>query len=564
MSIPGSTRGHGLWALGLALFIAAPAYAAWVPAGTPICTAAGDMFRPAIAPDGSGGAYIAWEDWRSGGTQGVFMQHEDAWGNAQWVANGFRVCTDPSNEFSPAVIADGAGGVIVVWQDDRTAGESDLFAQRLDGSGARRWAAGGVLVRSGPGYAHTPVLCPDGAGGAIVAWNVIPGSSCVDTCSQFFVQHLTAAGTRGWPGTGGVAIYTARGGIDSPSLVTDHAGGAIVVWGDQRNGDPDVFAQRVNSSGAMVWAGSGVPVCVESDAQSDPAAAVLDIGVLVTWDDYRFGDAPYAYGQALDLSGTALAVDNGIPIAPGQSDQFARALQVADGALIAFMGAPNIQKVDTDGVLQLGSSGVPLRPSCQGALAPVIVTDGGQGAIVFWQGSCDFVTYNLRAQRVNSMGTAQWVSDGLAMGPSAYGQAFFAAIADGQGGAIAAWEDQRNGGFSIYAQKVTGGGVVAPTTGVGPGAPARAFFAPPYPNPARGRTELDFSLGAAGRVDVDVLDVSGRLVRHLAEAERFEPGEHALVWDGRDDAGQSAPAGLYLARVRAAGGEALHRIVMLR
>ena len=41
-------------------------------------------------------------------------------------------------------------------------------------------------------------------------------------------------------------------------------------------------------------------------------------------------------------------------------------------------------------------------------------------------------------------------------------------------------------------------------------------------------------------------------------------GSHARAWDGRDDAGRAAPAGLHFARREAGGQVAARRLVLLR
>jgi flagellar hook assembly protein FlgD len=64
-------------------------------------------------------------------------------------------------------------------------------------------------------------------------------------------------------------------------------------------------------------------------------------------------------------------------------------------------------------------------------------------------------------------------------------------------------------------------------------------------------------------VQLDVLDLSGRHVRALAP-RRFEAGAAELTWDGRDDLGRSAPAGVYWLRVSGDAGDASRRVVLLR
>ncbi len=86
-------------------------------------------------------------------------------------------------------------------------------------------------------------------------------------------------------------------------------------------------------------------------------------------------------------------------------------------------------------------------------------------------------------------------------------------------------------------------------------AAAPALRASVAPNPARGAAELSFTLPAAGDVDVQVVDLLGRRVRTLASGAR-NAGPVRLHWDGADDQGRPAPAGVYryVVRARPRGG----------
>jgi hypothetical protein len=44
----------------------------------------------------------------------------------------------------------------------------------------------------------------------------------------------------------------------------------------------------------------------------------------------------------------------------------------------------------------------------------------------------------------------------------------------------------------------------------------------------------------------------------------FAPGAHSIGWDGRDDSGATAAAGVYFARLAAGGRSATVRIVRVR
>ena len=99
-----------------------------------------------------------------------------------------------------------------------------------------------------------------------------------------------------------------------------------------------------------------------------------------------------------------------------------------------------------------------------------------------------------------------------------------------------------------------------------PAAPAAAGARPRLavsPNPAAGPAQLAWTLPAAGRVTLEVLDVTGRRVAALFEGEAVA-GPHALRWDGRGSDGRAVPPGVYLARLVTPGAVATTRLVRVR
>jgi len=83
------------------------------------------------------------------------------------------------------------------------------------------------------------------------------------------------------------------------------------------------------------------------------------------------------------------------------------------------------------------------------------------------------------------------------------------------------------------------------------------------PNPFNPTTRLAFSLPAAGHAVVDVLDLQGRLVRTLLSGPRAA-GEQTVEWDGRDANGRPVASGSYLARLRAGGRTATHKLILAK
>jgi hypothetical protein len=106
-------------------------------------------------------------------------------------------------------------------------------------------------------------------------------------------------------------------------------------------------------------------------------------------------------------------------------------------------------------------------------------------------------------------------------------------------------------------------GALAPVDAPRPGPSARLAFRAPQPVPSTGAVSLALELPRAGTVDVDVLDVSGRVVRTVHRGEA-PAGILRLAWDGRDVAGRAAPAGVYFARARLESERATTRLLIVR
>lgn len=102
------------------------------------------------------------------------------------------------------------------------------------------------------------------------------------------------------------------------------------------------------------------------------------------------------------------------------------------------------------------------------------------------------------------------------------------------------------------------------TTDVGPAVGLRPLeLAPPVPNPSAGAMRLRATLAQKGHIRLDIVDISGRQVRLLMDAE-VGAGAMEWSWDGRDDRGVRAGAGVYFARLRTPAGIHAQRLVKLR
>ena len=104
----------------------------------------------------------------------------------------------------------------------------------------------------------------------------------------------------------------------------------------------------------------------------------------------------------------------------------------------------------------------------------------------------------------------------------------------------------------------------ASTDVTGATVPPRVRFDAPCPSPARGVARLSYTLPAPAEVGLVVLDLGGRVVRRLVPPAVEAAGTRERVWDGHDDHGRAAPAGVYLAVLSVAGERLERRVALVR
>jgi hypothetical protein len=264
-------------ALGARQANAAPNHAvAWPPdpsLNVPVCTAAYSQRTPAIAPCASGGAYIAWTDFRAGQDtppgidfQGdIYVQRVTASGAIApgWPVDGVPVCTAPGRQVNPVLVRDAEDGVYVVWEDTRGF-DNDVYAQRITPSGtiARGWPVDGLPVVALPFDQNQAVATEDGEGGLIVAWSDIRDTFAGD----IYAQKITSSGgvAPNWP-VNGVALTLTPSPMneENPAITSDGAGGAIVAWDLRSPLTPaGIYAQHITRLGLIDsgWPSNGLQI----------------------------------------------------------------------------------------------------------------------------------------------------------------------------------------------------------------------------------------------------------------------------------------------------------------
>ena len=116
---------------------------------------------------------------------------------------------------------------------------------------------------------------------------------------------------------------------------------------------------------------------------------------------------------------------------------------------------------------------------------------------------------------------------------------------------------------SIYVGKLQQPGLTTPVDDI-PYSRSKIHLAGNYPNPFNPSTTISYTLpdnDGPRLVQLRVYDVGGRLVRQLVD-EAQGPGSYSVIWDGTDQRGSLAGAGVYFVRLQQ-GAEVATRPVAL-
>ncbi|MBN1676620.1 MAG: cadherin-like domain-containing protein [Kiritimatiellae bacterium] len=420
---------------------------------TPICTAAGEQQNLQVCTDGAGGMIMVWEDTRSGDTN-IYAQCVNYDGDVQWTSNGVVICDAAAAQLSPQIVSDNVGGAIITWQDLRGGGW-DIYAQRISYTGTVEWAANGIAVCSASDAQTEPQITGDNVGGAIVTWQENRDSNL-----DIYAQRLSHTGTVYWAANG-VTICNDGAAQQTPKLTGDNVGGAIIAWQDSRGSDIDIYAQRISHTGTVYWAANGVAVCAAASNQTAHELIGDNVGgAILVWEDLRAGNSDL-YAQRVSHTGAVYWAANGIVIcsdAAAQTDPYLTPDGIG-GTIVTWADSRGSdidiygQHLSTTGTVSWTADGVVVCDATGQQTAPAGISDSLGGALVSWQ-DCRTGTNDLYAELLDKDGAAQWAADGLLLCGAASAQTSLRVVSDGRGGTISAWSDSRNGTGDIYAQRL--------------------------------------------------------------------------------------------------------------
>lgn len=418
---------------------------------------------PSLVSDGSGGAFVFWNETPYKYGTGLYANHVDTGGHYLWGVEGKKIATGEVSP--PEAISDGSGGTIVAWGD-----KNGLYVWRLDSAGNSIWTWEEAYPELG-----LRGITDDGSGGAILLRQ--------DRNEQVYAQRISAEGVSLW-GERGANIGRIQYAYMGMPIVSDGSGGTVVVWEDpNREG---VYAQRISQDGKVLWSGDGVPITSRTDETERPQLIKDGTGnFIITWTEHSFeeGFREIIYVQKLSADGNRLWGEQGILIHDStemQSDPHLTA-DGSGGCIVFWRETQHIdfktsevlaQRMNSAGEMLWQEDGVPVSDITQNSPSPdlglVYVTgDGAGGGTVIWV--ADKYTgrkheRQVYAQKLNSDGQRVWSEGEIEVykNPPFHTIGYSSVISDGNGGFVIGSRVSEGSNMSrtdsVYIQRIGSAG----------------------------------------------------------------------------------------------------------
>lgn len=468
--------------------------AGWRPNGTPVVATPGnqpDGNQYTVDVDAYGGAWIAWVDSRNPANRDIFIQQIRSNGTTRWDTTGHALITAPNEQSQIKLAPDGRGGAFLTWRHVTASNTVDLFVQRIDSTGTPLWSPGnvGVAMCDAVGEQTKPRIIYSSIDNAIVSWEDFRNDPGGNSNEDVFVNKITGTTsiTKLW-GAQGVAATLNNEHQRESRLSSDGSGGCVLLWEDERNNsfvpNQNVYAQRLNSSGAVVWTTDGTVVVERPSAQFAPICRESGGRLLLMWGDMRDGSRS-VYRSVWNLNGTPVLqpfdgtltvedVAGNISKNWVLSNETGRVIHTwVDGRRFGFgnriyysindvFTGNYVNTVNNGNPLTLDSTNIVRQDGSDNNNYPLTLPTPAPdlGAIVIYYNTANQMT-TLHGQKINRNGVRQWGSYGIALSGSLENPDFLSGVPNStNGGAYFAYSVSNLTTFinEVWFQSIDGSG----------------------------------------------------------------------------------------------------------
>ena len=349
--------------------------------------------------------------------------------------------------------------------------------------------------------------------------------------------------------------------ISNPNpAVSDRAGNSIILYSDSSQTDFDTKLQKLNVDGEFLW-GEGVDIFpVGRRTIADGVGGVIIAGARREFDGQG---AHYIVGaQRINSSGDIIWGEEGIELVNSLASKPQKPKMISDSVNhLYFVWSDKrtdtlnvyLQRVTPDRRNLFEERGIPVsRVNSSKGNAFIFLNNKSSITVVFGDNREPNGFY---AQKIDSLGHSSWQEDILLSNrlPSPPLQV----TSDLAGGAILCWYEIGTGsGWGIFAQQVSRNGKLGEVlvTSVSEinntRVPSKYFLHQSYPNPFNAGMVIKYEIPENNPVTLTIYDITGKEVITLINKKQ-SPGAYQVDWNGKNQKGGEVASGIYIYQLRA-------------
>ncbi|MFO7891311.1 MAG: T9SS type A sorting domain-containing protein [bacterium] len=417
--------------------------------------------NPKICINRDGYFIIAWEDGRN--FADIYAKIYDK--NGQSLGSDFRISNQlwGSWQDMPEIGADNNGNFLIAWDVRDFDYNFDVYAQRIDSTGTALGSNFKVSEASRQNRYGSVNIKRERNGNLLISWKKVDG------ISRFLAQRYNPDGIKIGSNFSILTINPDAGEINQkdPDIGVDSKGSFLIAWEDERNGHPDIYAQRFNADGTP----STCSFIVNDDERGINYQFGLKIATnntgnsVIVWRDYR-NEKAEIYAQRFDVNGTAISSNVKI-----DNDQFRSWKDNPDigmdrngNFVIVWQDYRNkhsdiyAQRVDANGNVIGPNFKVNDDKGSVYQYTPKIAMNDTGNTVIVWRDKRNGHS-DIYLQRYNANGSA--VSTNIRVNDDTTSSEQSNPVIDinKKGNFVIAWKDKRNNRYEIYAQRFNDKGI---------------------------------------------------------------------------------------------------------